>query len=135
MSHIILSTRAEAEQYRADVEAAQGYPRAEGRHFGGGIHVEPEQLVTEHAEDVRQSKDGTLFAYPEPVEVEVEVKGGQQIPRGISVALPDGAEVAEIDATWIAASPVAVKLETEPSDDMPVEDMPVSLPTGKVIAR
>lgn len=88
MTAAVFVTRADADAYSAAVDARLGYPKP-GIDVGGGKHVPPPQSATARYGDVQKHPTLAQWAYP-----------SDPVVTAAAVALPGGAVVQPLDATW-----------------------------------
>lgn len=91
MSAIVFTQQSDADAYSAAVDAKLGYPRP-GVDMGGGLHAPPAQGATTRYGGVQKHPTLTLWAYPNDPAV-----------AAAAIALPVGATVQVLDATWTPA--------------------------------
>lgn len=91
MTAIVCLAQSDADTYSAAVDAKLGYPKP-GVNIGGGIHVPPAQSVTTRYADVQKHPTLAQWSYPDDAAV-----------IGAAIALPVGATVQALDATWAPA--------------------------------
>lgn len=91
MTAIVCLAQSDADTYSAAIDAKLGYPKP-GVDIGGGIHVPPAQSVTVRYGLVQKHPTLAQWAYPDDAAV-----------IGAAIALPVGATVQLLDATWTPA--------------------------------
>ncbi len=103
MNSIVCLLQSDADGYSSAIDAKLGYPKP-GVDIGGGIHAPPAQSVTVRYGAVQKHPTLALWAYPDDAAV-----------VAAAIALPIGAVVQVLDATWIPASAmVAAQAEALP---------------------